>query len=122
MPTHPKDLDLAAFIIQTVCVEFHLETIDLESPERTERLVWPRWLAIYLIDKYTHMDRRVLGHLFNRSQNSVRAVIQRLLPVRLETDKRCLDKLFQLETYVIAYIRRPSVTNVPMSEPPTKTL
>jgi len=110
MRTHPKDLDLAALVIQIVCNKFHLDIDDLESPERSERTVWPRWIAIYLTAKYTSMDWRVIGELFNRTKSSVRDTIQRSLPARVETEESSRNQLVQLESLIIDYTRRPSLT------------
>jgi chromosomal replication initiation ATPase DnaA len=108
MRTHPKDLDLAAFIIQIICHEFRLGIDELESPERTERVTWPRWLAIYLTAKYTHMSWPVIGELFNRTCGSVRHTIQRSVPARIQTEPASRNKLFQLESYILDHLRRPT--------------
>ena len=108
MLTHPADLDLAAFIIQTVCHDFRIGFDELESYDRSERTVWPRWISIYLTSKYTQMDRRVIGDIFNRTKSCVRHIITRSMPARLETESHSRAKVFQLESYILAYLRRPS--------------
>jgi hypothetical protein len=110
MRTDPSDLDIAAFILQTVCQEWHLEPADLESPDRPWRLVWPRWCAIFLIAKYTRMPHSVIGALLNRSIDQVRGIIHRSMPSQLDTDEHSRQKLFQLEAYILAYTRRPSAS------------
>jgi chromosomal replication initiator protein len=70
-PVHLRDFSLACQIITIVCAHCDLNPSDLESKARPWRIVWPRWMAMFLIRQHTALTFERIGMLFNRDHGSV---------------------------------------------------
>ena len=94
--TDPADLTRAAQIIRLVCDRYNVTTSDLEGPARPWRIVWPRFLAIYLIRRFTHLTQIQIGHLFDRNHGTVSTALQ-ALENEVQTNRSASRQLAELE-------------------------
>lgn len=75
MKTSPSDVDVAFRAIKFISERYHVSLADLEGYCREWRIVWPRWLACFLIRKYTSMPWVTIALLFDRNENSIRDAV-----------------------------------------------
>ena len=79
----PKQMAAVLRILRIVCKRFGVTVAELESSGREWRLVWPRWIAIWLVRRETGLDSTKLGSIFNRHR---RAIDHAIHGVATETD------------------------------------
>jgi chromosomal replication initiation ATPase DnaA len=66
------DLNTAAEAVAFICLAYGTSPERLESENREfEASVWPRWLFIYLLSRFTMMDAKQIGFLVNRDRGTV---------------------------------------------------
>jgi len=78
MPLDPSHLTTAFHALSFISQRYGVSLVAIGGHCRQRRLVWPRWLAMYLIKRHTPMGLRRLGYLFHRYptaiQHALRAV------------------------------------------------
>lgn len=96
-----KRFDAAAGIIEIVCERMNVTVAELESRRRPWRLVWPRFLAIYLIRRHTGMTTVRIGLIFKRCDSDITHACQ-AVEAELETSEpaRALVAWFEGEILV----------------------
>ncbi len=109
MKTRPDDLTVAAFIIQTVCREFHLPMSALESSDRHTPIVWARWIVMHLIRKYTLIHPKVIGVLLDKDRSTVLKALGDVAH-EAEANPAFRQTLFKIEALVIDALRNPAIS------------
>ena len=66
MKTNPADITTAFRAISFISSRYHVSLGDLDGHCREWRVVWPRWLAMFLIKRSTPMGLRKIAYLFDR--------------------------------------------------------
>jgi chromosomal replication initiation ATPase DnaA len=72
-------------IIETVALHFEVPVANIMSRSRVERITWPRFVAMYLIRRYTRLSTPSIGALFDRNHGTVLHAL-RVVQNRIETD------------------------------------
>ena len=62
----------------TISEYFNIKLIDLKSPSRSQNIVIPRNLAIYLIYKNTPSSLKGIGDIFNRDHSTIKNSISKI--------------------------------------------
>lgn len=113
------DLDTAALIIQIVCRHFNCTCEDLESRSREMTYVWPRWIAIYLINRHTGLDYAAIGLLFDRERTHIYTLVTKIVAAELATNRKHAAELARLEQAVQRLIRTNSAIGYRLSAIPS---
>jgi chromosomal replication initiation ATPase DnaA len=92
-----KELNTVEIIMRLVCAKYSVTLSELESHSRPWRIVWPRFVAIALISKYTAIGQIKIGKLFNRDHGSISKSI-RAFNRQIETSPKTSEEISELET------------------------
>ncbi len=65
-------------IIDIISEYFNIKLVDLKSPSRSQNIVIPRNLAIYLIYKNTPSSLKGIGDIFNRDHSTIKNSISKI--------------------------------------------
>jgi chromosomal replication initiator protein len=96
---------LARKIKALVASHFGISIRTILSRCRDERTVWPRFIAIYLIRKYTRLSSTEIGTLFRRDHGSILSAIH-ALEARIETSRIHAAEFNFLDTQFSALIHQ----------------
>lgn len=78
MKTSPADMDTVVAILKLVTLRYDVTLAEIESPSRSWRIVWPRFLAIYLARKLTRIPIVRIARLFDRDPAAVCNAIEKV--------------------------------------------
>lgn len=82
----PEAMTVADRAISLVCQTYRVTIEQLESRRRPWRIVWPRFLAMHLIRRYSDASLEGIGHLFNKDHVTV---LHALRAVEREVETNC---------------------------------
>lgn len=91
-----RNFDTACHIVGAVCNHFGVTLAQLESHARPERLVWPRFVAIGLLAKYTDWNHETIGDFVNKGRSNISTALKTFND-RLETDAKASEEVAQIE-------------------------
>ena len=87
MKTNPADITTAFRAISFISSRYHVSLGDLDGHCREWRVVWPRWLAMFLIKRSTPMGLRKIAYLFDRYPTAIQHAL-RAVENEVETNPR----------------------------------
>ena len=70
-PDYTPDVIMANDIIQTVCEEYEVTPEELQSPTRRQHTLRPRYVAAYLLYRYTDMSMTCVGEMLGRKTHAL---------------------------------------------------
>lgn len=71
-----QNFNLAAQIAEAVCLHFGLPLSGLTSRSHSPKYVWPKHVAIYLIEARTRYTREEIGLLFGLDHSTITYALQ----------------------------------------------
>ena len=87
MKTNPADITTAFRAISFISSRYHVSLGDLDGHCREWRVVWPRWLAMFLIKRSTPMGLRKIAYLFDRYPTAIQHAL-RAVENEVQTNRR----------------------------------
>ena len=87
MKTNPADITTAFRAISFISSRYHVSLGDLDGHCREWRVVWPRWLAMFLIKRSTPMGLRKIAYLFDRYPTAIQYAL-RTVENEVQTNRR----------------------------------
>ena len=87
------NLPTASLIIAEVSRYFGVEETLLRGRLKSNNIVMPRQLAMYLIRELTHQSYKTIGREFGRDHTTVISALQKVESLIAKSDKQTLDQL-----------------------------
>ena len=87
------NLPTASLIISEVSRYFGVEETLLRGRLKSNNIVMPRQLAMYLIRELTHQSYKTIGREFGRDHTTVISALQKVESLIAKSDKQTLDQL-----------------------------
>ena len=87
------NLPTASLIIAEVSRYFGIEETLLRGRLKSNNIVMPRQLAMYLIRELTHQSYKTIGREFGRDHTTVISALQKVESLIAKSDKQTLDQL-----------------------------
>ncbi len=84
-------------ILEAVCTVFHVNRENLLSKKRVAELVFPRHLAMYMMDRHTELNKSAIARLFCRSDHSVTIHAIKKIELEMQKDGKIDEALRELE-------------------------
>ena len=87
------NLPTASLIISEVSRYFNVEEALLRGRLKSNNIVMPRQIAMYLIRELTHQSYKTIGREFGRDHTTVISALQKVESLIAKGDKQILDQL-----------------------------